>query len=144
MRRYDLISLMFLLFFLFPVVCSSDVIVDDMLVLKGEEVMLSAQTRGRFFTEGGRLVEFFVNGKTMTVKAGESIDVPPNTLHTFSNKSDSTCKWINIHSPKGFREFFEKLGVPANEPDAASRSVAPEIIQQVIQTAADYDMHVQG
>jgi hypothetical protein len=36
-----------------------------MLVLKGEETMLSAQTRGKFFTQGGRLVEFSVNGKSL-------------------------------------------------------------------------------
>jgi hypothetical protein len=40
-------------------------LVDDMLALKGEETMLSAQTRGRFFSEGGRLVEFFVNGESL-------------------------------------------------------------------------------
>jgi len=36
-----------------------------MLVLKGEETMLSAQTKGKFFTQGGRLVEFFVDGKSL-------------------------------------------------------------------------------
>jgi hypothetical protein len=36
-----------------------------MLVLKGDETMLSAQTKGRFFPEGGRLVEFFLNGKSL-------------------------------------------------------------------------------
>ena len=85
-------------------------------------------------------MEFMVNGETKTLKAGESIDVPPNTMHTFGNKSDQTCKWINIHSPKGFRDFFETLGVSADEAKAQERSVAPELIKQVIETAADYDM----
>ncbi|TWO32288.1 cupin domain-containing protein [Seonamhaeicola sediminis] len=43
-------------------------------------------------------MEFFVNGEITILKAGESMDIPPNTLHTFSNKSDKPCKWINIHS----------------------------------------------
>ena len=85
-------------------------------------------------------MEFMVNGETKTLKAGESIDVPPNTMHTFGNKSDQTCTWINIHSPKGFRDFFETLGVSADEAKAQERSVAPELIKQVIETAADYDM----
>jgi mannose-6-phosphate isomerase-like protein (cupin superfamily) len=87
-------------------------------------------------------MEFMINGELQTVKAGESIDVPPNTLHTFNNRTDKPCKWINIHSPKGFRDFFETLGVPADEDNAVERSVSDEIIQQVIQTAADYDMHI--
>ncbi|PQB03802.1 cupin domain-containing protein [Aureitalea marina] len=87
-------------------------------------------------------MEFIINGAIRTVTAGQSVDLPPNTMHTFSNKTDKPCKWINIHSPKGFRDFFETLGIPEGEQDAQSRSVSQEIIQQVIQTAADYDMHI--
>ena len=87
-------------------------------------------------------LEFMVDGETRIVRAGESVDVPPNTLHTFNNKTDDTCRWINIHSPKGFRDFFDILGIPADEDNAAHRSVSEELIQKVIQTAADYDMHI--
>lgn len=88
-------------------------------------------------------MEFMVNGETKICKAGESIDIPPGTLHTFSNNSDQPCKWINIHSPKGFRDFFETLGVSADEPKAQEKSVAPDIIQEVINTAATYDMIIK-
>ncbi|MCW5517637.1 cupin domain-containing protein [Muriicola sp. Z0-33] len=88
-------------------------------------------------------MDFMVNGELLKVKAGESVDIPPKTVHTFSNSSDQPCKWVNIHSPKGFREFFEKMGVPADETDAVHKSVAPHLIQEVIKTAADYDMHIQ-
>lgn len=89
-------------------------------------------------------MEFFVNGEVKNVKAGESIDIPPKTLHTFSNKSDSPCKWVNIHSPKGFRGFFEELGITANVVDAQQKSVAPEIIQKVMETAPDFDMIIKA
>lgn len=88
-------------------------------------------------------MEFMVNGTTTIVKAGESVDVPPNTLHTFANKSDRPCKFINIHSPKGFRSFFEKFGVSENEENAVERSIAPEVINKVMTTAADYDMIIK-
>jgi hypothetical protein len=65
MLRYFLLFLPVLSLFLFPAAGSSDVLVDDLLALKGEETMLSARTRGKFFTQGGRLVEFFVNGKSL-------------------------------------------------------------------------------
>ena len=88
-------------------------------------------------------MEFMIDGQISLVKAGESVDIPPNTLHTFGNKSDRPCKWINIHSPKGFRAFFEKMGVPADEENAIERSIQPEVIQMVMQTAADYDMLIK-
>lgn len=88
-------------------------------------------------------LEFFVNGETKTVKSGESIDFPLNTLHTFANKSDQTCKWVNIHSPKGFRDFFDKMGVPVSEENAQEKSVTPEIIKKVIDNAESFDMIIK-
>ncbi len=37
-------------------------------------------------------MEFLVNGEVKIVKAGESLDIPPKTLHTFSNNSNLPCK----------------------------------------------------
>jgi hypothetical protein len=54
-----------LLFCLFPAMVLSDVIVHDMIALKGEEVMLSAETKGKLFAKGGEVVEFFVDGKSI-------------------------------------------------------------------------------
>ena len=88
-------------------------------------------------------MEFMVNGEIKVVKAGEALDVPPETLHTFNNNSDKPCKWVNIHSPKGFREFFEQMGVPTDMENAQMNSVDPNIIQKVIQTASDFDMHIK-
>ena len=88
-------------------------------------------------------MEFMVNGEIIQVKAGESVDIPPQTLHTFGNRSDQPCRWINIHSPKGFRDFFEEMGVPEHEDDAQNRSLAPEIVNKVIETAADFDMLIK-
>ncbi|WP_324719990.1 cupin domain-containing protein [Salinimicrobium sp. HB62] len=85
-------------------------------------------------------MDFIINGSRKTIKKGESVDLPPNTVHTFKNSGDKVCKWVNIHSPKGFSEFFEKYGVPESESNAAEKSVSPEIIQQVLKTASDYDM----
>ena len=87
-------------------------------------------------------MQFVINGETRMVRAGESVDVPPHTVHTFNNVSDQPCTWVNIHSPKGFRAFFEKIGVPANTEEAFEQSLAPERIQEVVATAADYDMRI--
>ena len=87
-------------------------------------------------------LEFFINGEVMTVKAGESVDVTPGTLHTFSNRGSKLCKWVNIHSPKGFYKFFEEVGVPVEEEDAKLKSVQPNIIEKVIKRASEFDMTI--
>ena len=88
-------------------------------------------------------MDFIVNGEATTVRAGESIDITPGILHTFMNSTNEACKWVNIHSPKGFRDFFETLGIPEDTPNAQEKSVAPEVIQEVIKTASTYDMIIK-
>ena len=87
-------------------------------------------------------MEFFIDGTLKTVRAGESVDVTPGTLHTFNNKGTAPCKWLNIHSPKGFYKFFEEIGVPIEEQDAMKKSLHPELINKVVLTAADFDMTI--
>jgi len=72
-----------------------------------------------------------------------SIDLPPNTLHTFANPGDTPCRWLNVHSPKGFLGFFEAFGVDANQEEAFQQSVDGQIITEVLQQAAGYDMPIR-
>lgn len=88
-------------------------------------------------------VQFFIDGEIKTLRAGEVIDIPPHTLHTFENVSNKPSKLINIHSPKGFRGFFEEMGISEEEKDAQMKSVAPEMVEKVIQSAASFDMHIK-
>lgn len=85
-------------------------------------------------------MDFVIDGQPRTVIAGESVDLPPGTLHTFSNNSDKACKWINIHSPKGFLKFFEQMGVSVEEDGAFQKSIDGALIQKVIQEAPEFDM----
>ena len=53
------------LFFAFPAIILADIIVHDMVVRSGNEVMLKAEVKGKLFSKGGVTVEFFVNGKSI-------------------------------------------------------------------------------
>lgn len=88
-------------------------------------------------------MEFMINGEIKKVTQGKSVDLQPNVVHTFKNVGTSTCKWVNIHSPKGFLSFFEEMGIPEGEPDAIKKSVDESIINKVMQTASDFDMHIK-
>jgi len=42
----------------------SEVIVHDMIAIRGEEVMLKVETKGKLLSRGGEIVEFIVDGKS--------------------------------------------------------------------------------
>lgn len=88
-------------------------------------------------------MEFVIDGQPKTVKKGESVDLPANLVHTFKNVGPTACKWVNIHSPKGFMSFFEDMGVDAEEPEGFEKSVDEGIVNCVMREAKNYDMHIK-
>ena len=137
MARYFLLLLTFLTFFLFPITGLADILVDDMLVLKGDDTMLSAQTRGRFFTEGGRLVEFFLNGKSLgkSLSGGDGFAYKPFTpvktglfqIAVTSGEDDNTGLLLSLK--KGDKVIFIDVeaslfdGIFAQKPKGGSQEV---------------------
>jgi len=83
---------------------------------------------------------FTVAEKVIKTHPGAMVDIPKNTIHTFSNIGNKPCKWFNVHSPKGFSTFFETFGIKATESDALQKSVDENIIAQVIQKSPEFDM----
>lgn len=52
-------------FFVFPAFALSDIVVHDSVTPVGKEIMLKAKVKGKLFSKGGEMVEFFVNGKSI-------------------------------------------------------------------------------
>ncbi|NND05554.1 MAG: cupin domain-containing protein [Saprospiraceae bacterium] len=88
-------------------------------------------------------MDFVIDGEPKTLRQGESVDLPANVVHTFTNTGSTTCRWVNVHSPKGFLSFFEDMGVPESEAGAMTKSVDERIINRVMKEAANYDMHIK-
>ncbi len=59
------VSLILSLLLLLPVVSYSEVVFYDKIALVNGTIMLKAETRGRFFSKGGEIVEFAVNKKSI-------------------------------------------------------------------------------
>ncbi len=89
-------------------------------------------------------MEFILNGEKRLLQEGESIDLPRGSIHTFSNPTSQTIRWLNIHSPKGFSSFFETFGIPINEEKAFENSVSDLMIGRVVKEAASFDMNIAG
>ncbi len=57
-------------------------------------------------------VQVTFRGKTFTVHAGDTINVPSNAPHQFHNASSQPVRMLCICSPAGNDEFFLEVGVP--------------------------------
>ncbi len=64
-----------------------------------------------FIILGGE-VEATFRGQRMTVRAGETINIPANAPHRFQNVSKAPVRMICICSPAGPEDYFVELGVP--------------------------------
>lgn len=55
-------------------------------------------------------LDLMVDGEWKTLRAGESASVPPDTLHTFRNRSGKTVRVRNVHRPAArFEDYIEHI-----------------------------------
>jgi quercetin dioxygenase-like cupin family protein len=59
-------------------------------------------------------------GETITVKAGETVNVPANAPHSFTNASETPSRLLCLCAPAGQEEFFLLVGQ-----QVATRTEAP-------------------
>jgi mannose-6-phosphate isomerase-like protein (cupin superfamily) len=74
-------------------------------------------------------IEATFRGKKSAVRAGETINIPANAPHSFTNASKEPVRLLCICSPAGQEEFFVEVGVPvatrttpAPKPDKAAEA----------------------
>ena len=57
-------------------------------------------------------LEFTFRGKSQTVRAGSTVNVPANAPHAFKNVSGTTAHILCMCTPAGQEEFFMAVGIP--------------------------------
>lgn len=65
-------------------------------------------------------IEATFRGEKSVVRAGETINIPANAPHSFTNTSERPARLLCVCSPPGQEEFFEAIGDPVS-----SRTAAP-------------------
>jgi hypothetical protein len=66
----------------------------------------------------------------MVARAGETVNVPANAPHAFTNASGQPVRLLCLCSPSGQEEFFLEVGVPV-----ATRTEPPPPLDQAAQAA---------
>ncbi|UCD87519.1 MAG: hypothetical protein JSV01_07140 [Desulfobacterales bacterium] len=132
------------IFFMSQRVAFSRVSVDDAVVVKGQEVMLRAETKGRVFSKGGELVEFFVDGKSIgkTLSGGDGVAFKPFTpaetgLHQVgANSAGGTSTGLLLCLKRGSYIVFIDVeggllkGLISRKPREGSQEAIKEIYER--------------
>jgi quercetin dioxygenase-like cupin family protein len=69
-------------------------------------------------------------GQTLVARAGETINVPANAPHAFTNPTDTPSRLLCMCAPSGQEEFFNLVGQPV-----ATRTEAPPPLDAGAQAA---------
>jgi quercetin dioxygenase-like cupin family protein len=75
-------------------------------------------------------IQLTFRGEKSTARAGETLNIPANAPHSFSNASDQPARLLCVCSPSGQEEFFIAVGVPVD-----SRTAPPPELDEAAQAA---------
>jgi quercetin dioxygenase-like cupin family protein len=88
-------------------------------------------------------VQATFRGQTMTVRAGETINVPANAPHAFTNATGEPARLLCLCAPAGQDEFFTLVGQPVatrtEAPPPLSADEQAAFIQRSQRLAPEYD-----
>ena len=71
-------------------------------------------------------LEFTFRGKTHTVRAGSTVNIPANAPHVFKNKSGKTVHMLCMCTPAGQEELFLAVGFPIDSRTSPPPKPTPE------------------
>ena len=75
-------------------------------------------------------IETTFRGEQSTVRAGETLHIPANAPHSFTNASEAKVRLLCLCAPAGQEEFFAQVGVPV-----ATRTAPPPKLDKEAQGA---------
>ena len=72
--------------------------------------------------------------ESLELAAGDIAAVPPGIVHTFSNAIDTPTRFLDIHAPGGFEDYFRDI--------AAAVAGGPPEPAKMAEIASRYDMRL--
>jgi quercetin dioxygenase-like cupin family protein len=73
-------------------------------------------------------LEFTFRGKTSTVRAGSTVNIPANAPHVFKNASGAAVRMLCMATPAGLEEFFLAVGDLVDSRAAPPPKLTPQEI----------------
>ena len=109
----------------------------DMLVLDGGGPPPHRHDFEEMFSLLKGELEFTFRGRTQTVKAPTTVNIPANAPHQFKNKSGEPAHMLCMCTPAGQDEFFMSIGLPLEGRDAPPPTLSKEEQATMARRAAE-------
>ena len=78
-------------------------------------------------------IEVTFRGKTVTARAGETINIPANAPHSFRNSADAPARMLIICTPAGMDQFFIAIGDPVDSRTAPPPKLSEaEVVERMV------------
>jgi quercetin dioxygenase-like cupin family protein len=82
-------------------------------------------------------IEVTFRGKTVTARAGETINIPANAPHAFRNSADAPARMLIICTPAGMDQFFIAIGDPVDSRTAPPPKLSEaEVVERTVRIEA--------
>ena len=87
-------------------------------------------------------IEATFRGEKSTVRASETLSIPANAPHSFTNVSQGTVRLLCLCAPAGQEEFFAQVGVPVETrttpPPKPDKAAQAEFMKKAMALAPKY------
>lgn len=87
-------------------------------------------------------IETTFRGEKSTVHAGQTVSIPANAPHSFTNASGAAARLLCICAPAGQEEFFAQVGVAVptrrSTPPQLNQAAQAELMEKARQLAPKY------
>jgi quercetin dioxygenase-like cupin family protein len=78
-------------------------------------------------------IEVTFRGKTVTARAGETINIPANAPHAVRNTADAPARMLVICTPAGMDQFFMAIGDPVDSCTAPPPKLSEaEVVERMV------------
>jgi quercetin dioxygenase-like cupin family protein len=82
-------------------------------------------------------IEVTFRGKTVTARAGETINIPANAPHAFRNTADAPARMLVLCTPAGMDQFFMAIGDPVDSRTAPPPKLSEaEVVERMVRIEA--------
>lgn len=92
-------------------------------------------------------LEMTFRDETITAKAGETINIPANAPHMFTNATNQPARTLCTCVPAGQDEFFRSVGIPVDNRTATpdiDEATRNEQLEKAAMLAPKYDTELLG
>ena len=87
-------------------------------------------------------VTFTVERKEIIAQSGTFVNIPPNVIHSFKNKTNQLAKMLVILAPGGLENLFVEVGEEVSDPTIPPAPMSAEKIKKFIDISSNYGVKI--